>query len=430
MFFGMKSNHLARSILLEESGNPLVFRLVIGFFAVVVAGFLAWAAVARIDEVAVAPGEIVPTSHNQEVQHLDGGLIAAIRVRDGDSVAKGQVIMVLDTVQLGSQLDEARAQHAMLRGQQARLTALIDGATLAPAPPGRGTLAVFEQVLATRQLARDLVQEQIAQLEAKLEELVVRQSTLEEQRRIVGELMTIKTTLHDRGLGSRINVLDMARQMAEIGGELLQTPARRAALAHQIAEAGRRLAKVDADAREAALLELEKVETALAANDEAIRRLEDRIRQSEIRAPASGIVLGLKVYTVGSVLARGTTVAEIVPDDQELIAELRITPQDIGHVRTDQPVNLRLAAFDFARYGGIPGTLTGISPSTVPDRTGAPYYKGTARLHKLHVGADPLVNRVLPGMTVQGDIRTGNKTVLEYLLKPIFASGRQALRER
>lgn len=149
-----------------------------------------------------------------------------------------------------------------------------------------------------------------------------------------------------------------------------------------------------------------------------------------MRSPVRGIVKGLKLHTVGGVVAPGEVLLEIVPMDEELIVETRISPYDIGHVQVNQPAKVKVIAYDFARYGAISGVLKSISASTFRDDDGVPFYKGIIDLDKNHLGDDPDTNLVLPGMTVQADINTGEKSILQYLLKPIYVSASQAFRER
>jgi len=152
--------------------------------------------------------------------------------------------------------------------------------------------------------------------------------------------------------------------------------------------------------------------------------------EMKVRAPVTGWVHQLKYNTAGEVLVPGVTIMELVPRGAKLVAEIRIHPRDIGHVKPGDKVVLKFTAYDFARYGGLEGQLFKISASTYQDPKGASFYRGIVMLKKTHVSDDPTLNPVMPGMTLLADIKTGKKTIIEYLLKPVFTSAKSAMRER
>ena len=183
-------------------------------------------------------------------------------------------------------------------------------------------------------------------------------------------------------------------------------------------------------AREQALAELSESANELIQVEEALIEAKDRVRRLDIVTPVRGIVKGLRVHTVGGIVPPGEVISEIVPLDEELIIEAKIQPRDVGHVRFGQPVTVKVTTYDFARFGGISGELKDVSASTFLDEQGEPYYKGIVSLDKNYVGSDPGQNRVMPGMTVQADIKTGKKTLFSYLLKPVYSSVSTSFRER
>jgi HlyD family secretion protein/adhesin transport system membrane fusion protein len=176
--------------------------------------------------------------------------------------------------------------------------------------------------------------------------------------------------------------------------------------------------------------QLSDLELRIIQAQEDLLKVEHSLEYSIIRAPADGIVHGLQAHTVGGVIEAGKTIMEIVPHGRKLIAEVRISSQDIGHVKTGDPVEVKFSTYDYGRYGGIRGILTEISASTFLDSRGNPYYRGLVSLEKTALGESAAQFPVLPGMTVSGEIKTGSKTILEYLLKPITASAKKAMRER
>jgi len=168
----------------------------------------------------------------------------------------------------------------------------------------------------------------------------------------------------------------------------------------------------------------------LAQVREAVAKRDDRANRLEIRAPVRGIVKELQAHTIGGVIAPGALVLEVVPMDKELIVEARVATTDVGHIEIGQPVTVKVLTYNYARYGGIPGRLRSASASTFVAEDETPYYKAVVELDRNYVGGNPDRNLVLPGMTMQANIKTGRKTLLQYLLKPAYSSINEAFRER
>ncbi|MHA1570374.1 MAG: HlyD family efflux transporter periplasmic adaptor subunit, partial [Alphaproteobacteria bacterium] len=177
------------------------------------------------------------------------------------------------------------------------------------------------------------------------------------------------------------------------------------------------------------LEELGTVSAELAQIREAVSRHNDRVSRLDVIAPTAGIIQGIKVNTIGGVIAPGEVLMEILPVENTLVAEVRISPRDIGHVTIGQAATLKITAYDSARFGSISGSISQISPSTLVSNEGQPYYRATIALDSNAVGDDP-TNRILPGMIVSAEISTGSKTILQYLASPVFRALRGSFRER
>lgn len=222
----------------------------------------------------------------------------------------------------------------------------------------------------------------------------------------------------------------MKRDYNEVKGELAKLMGERRRALQALQEVKSRQIEQESRAREDALSIMGSVIGELAQVQRSIAKLEDRVKRLVVRAPVRGIVKGLKVHTVGGVIPAGGQVLDIVPVDEEMVVEAKINPRDVGHIHLGQPVQVKVTTYDFARYGGITGVLESVSATTFVDEAGDPYYKGMVRLDRSYVGHDPTLNQVLPGMTVQADINTGKKTLLQYFLKPIYSSIDSSFRER
>ncbi len=163
--------------------------------------------------------------------------------------------------------------------------------------------------------------------------------------------------------------------------------------------------------------------------NQSLPKLQDRLDRLALAAPVAGVVKNLQVATIGAVLAPGQPVMEIVPIDDEMVAEVRIRPEDIGHLARGQKASVRLSSYDFARFGSLEGRLQSLSASTFESARGEPYYKGVVKLAQSHLGPEPGAMPVLPGMTLEATINTGRRSLLEYLLAPLYRSAAQAFHE-
>lgn len=436
MAIGIKHQHLAQSVLLEESGSPLVIRSIILFGAMLVGLFIIWALIAEVDEVAIAKGEIVPPSKLQQVQSLVGGRVAEILVKNGEAVNKDQVILRFDRFAPESELRQLQSQQVSLRAQKQRLEAFFHNQPVNLHATGqldgaRQTQALLlRQLLTTQKTGKDIYQERVRQIKANIAEVSGRKKFLEEKKATLDEELSMRNALLASGMTTKLNMLNLRRQVADVESNLAEIQPRLTRLESELNEAADQLKKNESDVRERALTELGRVNDELASLDEQIKRSEETLRHSEIRAPTNGRIHGLKTHTIGAVINRGDVILEVVPQDNTVIAEVQISQRDVGHVKVGQEVKLRVTAYDFSRYGIAMGKLTDISPAALLDKNGTPYHKGTVALENPYVGPTPGLYPVMAGMTLNADIKTGSKTMMTYLLKPIYASAKQSFRER
>lgn len=436
MAFGFKHQHLAQSVLLEESGSPLVIRSLIFFTAILLVLLILWAIIAEVDEVAVTTGEIVPPSKLKQIQSTEGGRIAAILVKNGEAVTSGQVILKFDTFALDSELRELQARQQSLTAQHERLNTFLQDKPVVANQPGQKTGAALTQALllrqlqATRNTGKDIYQDRVRQIKASIEQVSGRKKFLDEKKATLDEELSMRKDLLASGMTTKLHLLTLRRQLADVDAELADIAPKRTKLERELDEATNQLKKNESDVRERALAELGQTDDELARLDEQIIRLQERLRYSEVRSPTDGFIHGLKSHTIGGVINHGETILEIVPKETSLIAEIQISPRDVGHVKIGQKVKLRVTAYDFSRYGIAKGELTDISPAAFLDKGNAPYHKGIVAIEQNYVGNTPGLYPVIPGMTLSADIKTGSKTMMTYLLKPIYASATQSFRER
>ena len=418
---------------------PRYIRLTIALLVASLASFLGWAALAQLDEVASAPGQIVPSGAVQVVQHQEGGTIARIAVAEGERVKQGQLLVALERVDTESELKVAQARRWSLAARIARLKAQAeerwDAPDLQALPEELAQMAREQrQILASHRLAIEnqeaVIRAQIAQLEADSARIQGQISTAEREVRVLREVAGIRADLEKEKLVTRVAMLETQRTLILQEGEVKRLQAQRVALEANGREARARMSTISSERRQVSLDEMGAASAELAQVLELLVKLRKRLDRTDVFAPASGYVQDLKYRTVGGVIPPGAVVLSVVPVEGILQAEVRIATTDVGHVRLGQLVRVKVLTYDFLRYGTIEGHLIGVSASSFVDEKDNPYFKGIVRLTRNHLGVRAEDYPVLPGMTVVCDIVTDRKTVLEYLVRPVAVAFRQGLRER
>lgn len=431
-------NFLTQSERLEESEDPILIRLTLGAASACILGFVIWASVTNVNEVARAPGEIAPQGLQQVVQHLEGGIVSKILVQEGQSVDQGQLLMTIDGNGAQEDLNRAQSHQVALELQKERLRAFLDARQpdFARFQKAASPMMIADQngIFAAMTQARDkesaIILDQIRQKRETLKALQSRLSTVERNIAVTKDMYDRRKTLQQGGYVSQISFLQSEREMNEARGQGAELSAQANEAKAALAEYAKRLESLNAGSRDDAYRQLEGVDNELSLNADLIRKAQDRVARLDVRAPVRGLVKGLSVNTIGAVVQPGQVLMEVVPLDKPLVAEVRIPPRHIGHIHPGQPVQLKVSAYDFARYGALPGTLESISPSTFEGSAGERFYKGRVILSHNYVGHSSGNNMLMPGMTVMADVVTGDKTIMDYLLKPIALNLKTAFTER
>ena len=371
------------------------------------------------------------------LQHLEGGIIAEISVKEGEMVQAGQTIVRFDATPALADLASAQARRTGQQIRAERLRAFAeDREPVFDDIPARYRDLVADQraIFAQKTRARDKQQQvlwlQLQQrqgdenvLKSEIKKLANNLSILDEQKQL-------HVQLFEKGLISKVTYLSTLNEHSAAAGELAETKDKKARAGQAINEAKARLAEFHADLRDAALDEMGTINMEMTEIDQLIVQAEDRVRRLDVKAPVRGIVQELAISTVGAVVAPGAPITRIVPIDDEIIIEARISPVDVGHVSIGDEAKIKISTYDHARFGAIDGTVESISPTTFKDPDGTVYYRADIRLGKTYVGEDPERNIVLPGMTAEIDIIAGERSLLRYLLRPVYQSMDSALSER
>lgn len=363
--------------------SPRGGRLIIWCVLVFIIFVLAWTSIAEIDEVTRGVGKVIPSRQVQVLQNLEGGIVSEILVREGDIVEKGQVLIKLDNTQFASALREGEAHCMEHRAKAARLEAEASLNDFVPPPDVLNKYPDFVQREYKLYLAR---KQQFERQEASM------QKELDMMRPLVSQ-----------GAVSEIEVLRLDRNLNDLR-DAYCTGARK---------------------------ELNDLLAEISRLEESNQALRDKLKRTEITSPVKGVIKQVMVNTVGGVIKPGMDVIEIVPLDDTLLVEARVTPADIAFIHPGQEVMVKITAYDFSIYGGLVGHIENISADTISDENNQSYYKIRVRTDKSKFGNDggnPLP--IIPGMSATVDILTGKKTILHYLLKPVFRAKEKAFRER
>jgi HlyD family type I secretion membrane fusion protein len=431
--------HLAHSVLLDEAVAPRHIRLTIAMLAAALATFLAWASVSRLDEVATAPGQIAPSAAVQVVQHVDGGSVTRIEVAEGERVAQGQLLIALDRVETEAELKVAEARYWALAVRVARLKAQAeerwDDPSFGDVPEEHANLVRDQREILNshRRAIADqeaVIRAQIAQFEADLTRVREQIGATEREVKILREVAGIRSELEKDKLVTKVQSLETQRTLVVQEGELQRLRGQQRALQANLSEARARLRTLLSERRQTAHDEMGVASAELAQVSELLVKLRKRLSRTEIVAPVKGIVQDLKYRTIGGVIPPGAVVMNVVPVEDMLQAEVRISTTDVGHVRVGQSVRVKVLTYDFLRYGTVDGQVASVSASSFVDEKNNPYFRGVVQLSRSHLGPGPNDQPVLPGMTVVCDIVTDRKTVLEYLARPVVVAFREGLRER
>lgn len=415
--------------------KPIKAQVLLYGIAVTIIALIVWANMAVIDEVARGQGKVVPSQKLQIVQSFDGGIVQDILVSEGEQVTAGEVLVRVDPTRFVSSLQENASQQQGLRAKADRLQALIDDRPLQ-----------FSDTL--KNLAEDIKQGEEALYQSNLQELQQLQSgyhsrilqkqqdqaaykaefaQYERSKVLIDKELAVTRPLLESGAVSTMDIIRLERQQVELNGSL-----QRAMAAIQRSESA---INEEQNAKQEARLkvinqwrrELAEATSKLAVLAQSKTGLEDVVAQSELRSPINGTVQRLLFNTLGGVISPGSQVVEIVPSNDQLIVEAKISPKDIAFIRHRQPAILKFSAYDFAIYGGMKAEVDHISADTITDEKDNTFY--IVRLRTVTpVGDTPL--EILPGMTAQVDIITGERSVMDFLLKPILNAASSALGER
>lgn len=376
---------------------PKTGHVMIILLCITVALAIGWAYYAVLDEQTNAEGRVIPTSQNQMIQSLEGGILDKIYVKEGEIVNQGQPLVEIDNTIFLSELREAQSKKNSLLAKVARLRAEANN----------NAQVKFNQEIMQKQ---ELIQRELSLLnsrklkfEAELKEKVEKMNGLDKEYKITKPLV-------EKGLMSSLDLLRIERQLAEASAQVEQH---------------------EQSFREKVFRELSDAKNDFNALEEKMVALKDKVKRTTILSPARAQVKQLKINTVGGVISPGMEIMELVPLDEQLLIQAKVRPSDVGFLHPSQKVLVKVTAYDYSIHGGIEGTLKSISADTIKDDNGESFYHVTVVTDQNYLDSKTGQRlSIIPGMTVTAHILTGKKTVLEYIMKPIRKGLSTALTER
>lgn len=370
---------------------------IIPIISVGAVAFLLWSYFGVLDEVAVGPGKITPPSRSQIIQSLEGGIVNGIFVHEGDLVKPRQKLATLDRARFSSMLGEAQAKGLSLEAAAARLEAEINGGS-----PKFSKAVQQEPGLMAREMAL---------FQSRRQNLVVGTASLQQSVALTRRELAMTEPLVQLGAANNVEVIRLRRQENELQAKL---------------DSLRNQYVIDANADYA------KTRAELDVTRQVMGGRQDQLDRTTLHSPVRGIVKNLEVTTIGGVIQPGGSMMEIVPIEDEMLVEARMSPRDIAFIRPGLPATVKITAYDPSIYGALSGKVDRISPDTLQDEVHRDqvYYRVYVRTDRANLRTkDGRTHPIMPGMVATVEIRTGRKTILQYLLKPINKA-QEAMRER
>lgn len=415
--------------------EPIRARVVLRVIAFSLVLLLVWAAFAEVEEVTRGQGKVIPSRQLQVIQAVDGGVVSEILVREGQEVQAGELLLKIDETRFVSSLAENRAEYLSLVAKQSRLRALAEGRAFSlPVEVEKEfpQIAMQERSLYdSRNMELEaqigIARQQLAQRNQELAEVRARRESAAQGTELSLRELNATKPLLKSGAVSEVEILRLERDVSRYQGERDQAAAQINRIQAAISEATRKIQEVELNFRNIARVELADVSGRINLLSAGSSALTDRVKHSNVKSPVHGTVKRLMFNTVGGVIQPGNPIIEIVPLEDALLLEANILPKDIGFLRPGQEAMVRFTAYDFAIYGGLDAVVDHIGADTITDEEGNAFYVCRIRTLKSSLGKNL---PIMPGMVAEVDIKTGKKTVLSYLLKPVLRAKTHALTER
>ncbi len=420
-----RARFLAQAIQLEESQHSSIVNYAIYITILFIMSSIFWAWSTNISEVAISRGEVIPAGLIHNIQHIEGGIVEKITVRNGAKTNKGDLLIRFSPHLLQLEKEQLVVRKASLDLEMERLHALFedrkpDFSLFAEQYPilTRKQQIIYKGQKLSQETELNVIDKQIALKENELNRQKNQAVSIQRELHLLKEQVNIRRKLSREKIVSRTELLSSQSNLASSESEYRTIQDGIFVAQSALEEA--QLRRLEANARVIKELELKSGDVAskLAEVNQMLIKIEKKSQHLSLYAPRTGIVKSLTVNNINEVVEPGQVILQIVPIDDEMIIEAKIIPDDIGRIHLAQEVNVKFDSFDPARYGTIKGTVSHISASTYLDDKQEPYYRAEIKLEKNYVGNYSNM-KIIPGMTVQADVITGSKSILDYLMKPV-----------
>ncbi|HZF71047.1 HlyD family type I secretion periplasmic adaptor subunit [Sulfuricurvum sp.] len=422
--------------VLEDTPSRL--RSVLLFWIIAVVFFLLWAGLSPIDEIVRGEGTVIPGGENQMIQHLEGGMLSAVLVKEGQRVKADDVLLRIDNLKSSSTYESSQYKAAELRARLVRLRAEASGTAFSPSAEDMAKIPM--QIMQERSLYQSNLENLRSQLSGLNDQLTQKQNEkLEAQGRIadqkhalqlIKEEVAITEPMVAQGIKPKVEFLKLQRDMSDISQNYNALIASIPRINAAMDEIRSKISETRSAYTTKAQLDLNQAATEYKRVGAESSELEDQVTRTVIKSPINGIVQKIYVNTIGGVIKPGDNLIEIVPTEGGLLIEAKVKPSDIAFIYPGQDAIVKVTAYDFSIYGSLRGKVVTISPDTVTDKKDNVYYVVKIQTNKKYLGTKAKPLKIIPGMMVNVDIVTGQKTILQYILKPILKAKQYTFTER
>ena len=400
--------------------------------------FVLWASLASLDEVTRASGKVIPSHQIQKVQYIEGGTISEILINEGDLVRKGQALIKIENVGFTTRFLENKIRLYELKAKGSRLKAQINAKPIAFDPLLEKDFSqiiqeersLFKSSMAQLEEKIDILHEQKKQHQSVMKEAKNRRKELSSRYELIAKEIKLTKPLVKKRLVPEVEFLKLQRQASKMEGDLNAVKLSIPRLQSKIDEAKKSIKEAKLGFTNKAKKEYNEVISEIARIEQTQALLKDKVYKTVLRSPVDGAVKQLLANTVGGVIHPGSDIIEIVPLEDSLVSEVKVRPSDIAYLHLGQEAIVKFSAYDFSIYGGLHGKVIHISADTITDERDQSYYQVRIATEKSFLGTTDKPLKIMAGMTVTVDILTGEKTILDYIMKPIFKAKENALRER
>jgi HlyD family secretion protein/adhesin transport system membrane fusion protein len=415
-------------IVIERGWNHKLLTIPIVLFTTI---FIVWATFSEVDELVRGVGKVVPSSQKKILQHLEGGIVEKIYVKEGERVKKGDPIYKLKNTTFKSDSKEKEITLKSLKLKEARLKALIESKESfelnSTQPQAKNEMEIYKSELSSFNEQKSILEDELKQNRLEKNRKIEKLKNLRAEYKTQQENISILKKLISEGAASKKQYLSELAKSQSLKTQIDEIKNLIPQIEQKIKSSVRKIDKFKSQKRSEWLKELNDVTLKIEQITQKKMASKDREIRKIITSPVNGIVQKLYFHTIGGIVKPGDRVAEITPVDDTLIIEAKIKTNDRGNIVVDQNVTIEITAYSYTKYGLLNGKLVSISPDSFVDRNGESYYKANIEVKEFQFAPN---KPILPGMSANINIKTGKKTIMAYLLKPLKDIRQNALREK